>query len=238
MTAFVTVHAWKAPGESPGPGPFASGFSAWEWAASGACVTCPSCSGPSCSGPSVSVPFGPGPSSRPAPDGATPSLLLGVRSGGRCLLLLARLGRRADRLAAFDEHFVVDTDVDRGSRRYAFADVVTASRPRPARAAAHRLGVVLARCPAAAFAGVPLAGGGWAARTPRENRPVLLGQAVTGNPLLPSCLHAWLVAGGTLAELAVADLVVWPAADGVSPPPACPAPGPGDPAVGGRRPGW
>lgn len=233
MTAFVTVHAWAAlPGPSV-PGPFAWGFSVSELAASGVCVTWPSCPGLS-----VSVPFESGPSVRPALGGATPVLRLSVRSGGRCLLLLARAGRGDDRLAAFDEHFVVDTDLDRDSQRSDVADVVTASRPQLVHAAAHRLAVVVSRCPAAALAAVPLAGGGWAVRTPRESRPVLLGPAVTGHPLLPSCLHAWLVSGGTLAELTGAELVVVPAAGGVTPPRVRPAPPPGDPGAGGRRPDW
>jgi hypothetical protein len=148
-------------------------------------------------------------------------LSLTVRSNGRALLLAASPGRAHGVRPPVDEHFVADTDAasdaasearaasgaDAGSRsaRAACADVMTACRPRPEAEALRRLREVVAGHPGAALVALPLAGGGWAVST-RRSAVLLQGGAVPVHPLFPSCLHAWLVAGGSLRELVHADL--------------------------------
>ncbi|OIK25051.1 hypothetical protein [Streptomyces malaysiense] len=110
-----------------------------------------------------------------------------------------------------DEHYAVNAEAAAENRRLACADVLYGVRPLPPAAAARRLARVAARHPACALAAVPLSGGGWlalagpAVREPgggRRGGPRVVAEGVGPEPLLASCLHAWLVGGHSLAELA------------------------------------
>lgn len=158
-----------------------------------------------------------------------------------------------DVLHVLDEHFAVDADTCADRRSAACADVVAASLPRPEGEARRRLEGLLADHPGAALRAVALAGGGWAvacAGLPpglTVGRGTGRGGAWQHHRLVPSCLHAYLVAGGSPGRLANADLAVTgrpapgrPGRPPLSPPPTPPPPTarPREPAPGGRPPGW
>ncbi|MEU3027049.1 hypothetical protein ACPCBC_01595 [Streptomyces incarnatus] len=117
-----------------------------------------------------------------------------------------RSGARA--LTEGDEHFAVNAEAAPENRRLACADVLYGVRPRPPASAARWLTRVAARHPSCALAAVPLSGGGWlalagSAAGGRGGGPRVVAEAVgPDQPLLASCLHAWLVEGRSLAELA------------------------------------
>ncbi|MFJ6211873.1 hypothetical protein ACIQGZ_00800 [Streptomyces sp. NPDC092296] len=122
-------------------------------------------------------------------------------AGGRLLLLGA--DRRGVRWAPVrDEHLAVDLDRCRERRWLDCADVLQGSRPCPAADAACRLAEITAAHPGCGLAAVPLVGGGWAAVGGADRRVVTLPCRTPPQwSLLPSCLHGWLVAGGSLREL-------------------------------------
>ncbi|GGS83332.1 hypothetical protein [Streptomyces cinerochromogenes] len=129
-----------------------------------------------------------------------------------------------------DEHFAVDADTCAERRRLDWADVLYGRLPRPPAAAARWLAEVTARHPACALAAVPVTDGGWmavAGAAGRGTPTVLAGTVPPDQPLLASCLHAWLVRGHALADLAY----VRPAG---APLTAASPPAPD----GGRRRGW
>lgn len=117
-----------------------------------------------------------------------------------------------------DEHFVVDVDVCREGRLLDCADVLQSGRPHRVVDAVRRLTDLTSAHPACGIAAVPLAGtggdpDGWAAvggsdravvllpHPPHSAHPPLSPHSADGQwPLLPSCLHAWLVAGRSLRE--------------------------------------
>ncbi|MFG3009149.1 hypothetical protein ACGFZB_01555 [Streptomyces cinerochromogenes] len=104
-----------------------------------------------------------------------------------------------------DEHFAADAETCAERLRLDCADVLYGRLPRPPAAAARWLAEVTARHPACALAAVPLTDGGWMAVAGAAGRgtPTVLGGAVPpGQPLLASCLHAWLVRGHALTDLA------------------------------------
>lgn len=152
---------------------------------------------------------------------ATAGLCVVVRWPTHRFVLSAVPGRAGSADPWVDEHFAADADSLQERRRLPHADVVRASRRRPAGEALRWLADATARHPAAGLAAAPLAGGGWVvagggagigARSkgvPRhmtwraERRvTVLAGDVSPAHPLFPSCLHAWLVAGGSLDALA------------------------------------
>ncbi|MET4924382.1 hypothetical protein P3L51_18830 [Streptomyces sp. PSRA5] len=110
--------------------------------------------------------------------------------------------------SVIDEHFVVDVDACRDGRLLDCADVLQGSRARPVADALRRLTDLTSAHPARGIAAIPLAGAGrtsgWAVAGGSDRAVVL----VPGGPdpasgarsLLPSCLHAWLVAGRSLRE--------------------------------------
>jgi hypothetical protein len=130
---------------------------------------------------------------------------------------------------------------------------VTVGRPRSSGAARTWLARALAAHPAAALAAAPLPGGGWAVATglrgpeasdgapalpsgrgPDASRQVLVvGLRAGRHPLVPSCLHAYLVLvpGATLPQLAAAEVTVTP-----HPPPPPAPPLPAGPAAYGKQP--
>lgn len=142
----------------------------------------------------------------PFPDGLHVRVCLGTGS---------RDGSRDDVRRApvvVDEHFVVDVDVCRDGRLLDCADVLQGSRSHPVAGALRRLTDLTSAHPACGIAAVPLAGtgggsGGWAAAGGSDRAVILVPYGRYGpylptgqRSLLPSCLHAWLVAGRSLRE--------------------------------------
>ncbi|MEV7504906.1 hypothetical protein [Streptomyces sp. NPDC093018] len=131
-----------------------------------------------------------------------------ARSGGEVIAEAGQVRSGARALPEGDEHCAVNAEAAPENRRLACADVLYGVRPRPPAAAAHWLTGVAARHPWCALAAVPLSGGGWlalagAAAGERGGGPRVVAEAVgPDQPLLASCLHAWLVGGRSLAELA------------------------------------
>ncbi|WP_433341290.1 hypothetical protein [Streptomyces sp. CA-253872] len=118
-----------------------------------------------------------------------------------------------------DEHLVVDVDDCRVASLPDCADVLLGSRALPVRGALRRLAALTSCHPACGIAAVPLAGAGGAgvrgggalgangwALTDGAGRPVVLVPPLhrlpcrgdAGARLLPSCVHAWVVAGRPL----------------------------------------
>ncbi|WP_324785846.1 hypothetical protein [Streptomyces sp. H51] len=145
---------------------------------------------------------------------AVPDLWLRVRSAGRHYHLLAHVGRPtpaadgppydtddADGTDDTDEH--VAAEVAPGSRWPAVcADVLHDRHPRAFADAARRLDDIAAAHPGCRLVAAPLAAGGWAVAGGRSRTVVPLAHRVRPDePLLASCLHAWLAAGHTLEEI-------------------------------------
>ncbi|MFR9787751.1 hypothetical protein ACL07V_03580 [Streptomyces sp. MB22_4] len=142
---------------------------------------------------------------------AGPVLRVRMGSAGSGAEVIAEAGRVRSGSRAVpegDEHYAVNAEAALENRRLACADVLYAVRPRPPAAAAHWLTRVAARHPSCALAAAPVTGGGWLALTGsagggRGGGPrVVAGAVGPDQPLLASCLHAWLVRGRSLAELA------------------------------------
>ncbi|MEE4491407.1 hypothetical protein [Streptomyces sp. BE230] len=123
----------------------------------------------------------------------------------------------ADRVhgtSVIDEHFVVDVDACRDGALLDCADVLQGSRALPAARALHRLACLTSAHPACGIAAIPVAGaggaGGWALARGSDRGAVLVTyipsipgprrQGSSEQSLLPSCMHAWLVAGRSLRE--------------------------------------
>jgi hypothetical protein len=105
-------------------------------------------------------------------------------------------------VASTDEHVAVDADLCWQIPWSACADVLHDRHPRPFAEAALRLVNIRAAYPGCRLAAAPLTGGGWAV-TEGTGRTVvpLARQVPPDQPLLASCLHAWLVAGHQLCEI-------------------------------------
>ncbi|MFF3173937.1 hypothetical protein ACFVQ0_15050 [Streptomyces sp. NPDC057900] len=114
-----------------------------------------------------------------------------------------------------DEHLVVDVDACRDGSLLDCADVLQGSRTRSVLDALCRLAELTSAHPACGIAALPLAdarsgvGGasGWAVAGGSDRSVVLVRcgpcppyRASLEQSLLPSCLHAWLVAGHSLRE--------------------------------------
>ncbi|MGW6756552.1 hypothetical protein ACWF8M_02955 [Streptomyces sp. NPDC055008] len=112
------------------------------------------------------------------------------------------------RTAVLDEHLVVDADICRDSSLLDCADVVQGSLPLPPAGALHRLAELAAAHPSPGIAAAPLTTlngtRGWAVTGTCDRLPVLVPYRLDGDfgerSLLPSCLHAWLVAGRSLRD--------------------------------------
>ncbi|MEV0785091.1 hypothetical protein AB0I52_19375 [Streptomyces sp. NPDC050423] len=122
---------------------------------------------------------------------------------------------RVHRASVIDEHLVVDVDACRDGSLLDCADVLQGSRAHSVAGALHRLAELTSAHPACGIAAVPLTGagagaggaGGWALAGGSDRSVVLVPhgpcrpyQAAADPSLLPSCLHAWLVAGRSLRE--------------------------------------
>ncbi|MFE4610211.1 hypothetical protein ACFRK5_17955 [Streptomyces niveus] len=136
----------------------------------------------------------------PFPDGPHARVRLGTGTG---------TGDNVRPASVIDEHFVVDVDVCRDGRLLDCADVLQGSRARSVADALRRLTDLTSAHPACGIAAVPLAGrgggsDGWAAAGGPDRAVVLVpygaSTAAGQRSLLPSCLHAWLVAGHSLRE--------------------------------------
>ncbi|NED91133.1 hypothetical protein G3I76_65000 [Streptomyces sp. SID11233] len=114
-----------------------------------------------------------------------------------------------------DEHLVVDVDACRDVSLLDCADVLQGSRTRSVLDALRRLAELTSAHPACGIAALPLAdagngagvASGWAVAGGSDRSVVLvrcgphpLYRASAEPSLLPSCLHAWLVAGRSLRE--------------------------------------
>ncbi|MEU3782404.1 hypothetical protein [Streptomyces sp900129855] len=148
----------------------------------------------------------PPPCPRGPRQGTAPDLALRVRSAGRSYDVLARVGRTEPGpgrpLAGVDEHVAAAVGPGPEARWPACADVLHERRPRPFAEAARRLGAITAAHPGCRLAAAPLTGGGWAVTEATGRTVVRLARQVPPDrPLLASCLHAWLVAGHTLAHI-------------------------------------
>lgn len=168
-----------------------------------------------CADGSLRVRLGHGPAASARPASAT-SLRVRPGSGGR---------RRP--ASVIDEHLVVDPDTCRDASLLDCADVLQAGRARSVAGARRRLAELLSAHPACGLAAVPLIrrggrpeeggdgvdrAGGWAlacgAYTADAGLVVVAcrstmpsaGAVHAEQSLLPSCLHAWLVAGRALRE--------------------------------------
>nr|WP_202540175.1 hypothetical protein [Streptomyces sp. SID4937] len=118
---------------------------------------------------------------------------------------------RVHRTSLIDEHLVVDVDACWDGSLLDCADVLQGSRSYSAADALHRLADLISAHPACGIAAVPLAGAGgvrgWALAGGSDRSAVLVPQspclpyqASAAQSLLPSCVHAWLVAGRSLRE--------------------------------------
>ncbi|MFJ9027436.1 hypothetical protein ACIRQP_02740 [Streptomyces sp. NPDC102274] len=114
--------------------------------------------------------------------------------------------------AVIDEHLVVDVDACQDGSLLDCADVLQGSRAYSVVDALRRLAELASAHPACGIAAVPLAGAGgasgWAVAGGSDRSVVLVPygphrpyQASAEQSLLPSFLHAWLVAGRSLREL-------------------------------------
>ncbi|WP_262063891.1 hypothetical protein [Streptomyces sp. STR69] len=144
------------------------------------------------------------------PRDTVPGLLLRVRSAGREFDVLAWVGLTKpgtpgdadDPVASVDEHVAVDAELCRQIPWSACADVLHDRHPRPFADAALRLVDIRAAYPGCLLAAAPLTGGGWAVTESTGRTVVSLARQVPPDqPLLASCLHAWLVAGHLLCEI-------------------------------------
>ncbi|TWV31668.1 hypothetical protein FRZ03_34915 [Streptomyces misionensis] len=140
---------------------------------------------------------------------AGPGPVLRLRLGTAGAEVVAEAARvrpgAASARGAADEHCAVDAGTVAEHRRPACADVLYTVRPRPRGAAVRWLAEMSARYPGCALAAAPVTGGGWLALAGggRGGGPTPVARAVgPDQPLLASCLHAWLVQGRSLAELA------------------------------------
>ncbi|MFG3027857.1 hypothetical protein ACGFZJ_04835 [Streptomyces sp. NPDC048253] len=151
-------------------------------------------------------PQGPrGPRGAPAAD-----LSLRVRSAAGDHDVLARVGLLAPGeppggsgpVAGADEHVAAEAGPCPGIRWPVCADVLHDWFPRPYADAVRRLGDLTAAHPGCRLAAAPLTGGGWAVVDGTSRTVLPLAHRVPPDqPLLASCLHAWLVAGHTLRDI-------------------------------------
>lgn len=141
---------------------------------------------------------------------AVSGLLLRLREAGRDYYALALVGLTepgeflgADwTTAAADEHFAADAGLCLKCRWSACVDVLHDRHPRSFIDTARRLHDITAAHPGCRLAAAPLAEGGWAVTEGTAHTVVPLARWVPPDqPLLASCLHAWLVAGHMLRDI-------------------------------------
>lgn len=139
--------------------------------------------------------------------------VLYARCGDASLRVRLRPVRRVHGSSVIDEHLVVDVDTCRDGSLLDCADVLQGSRAHSSADALRRLADLMTAHPACGIAAVPLAGagaggsGGWALADGYDRSVVLVPhgprrpqEGSAEQSLLPSCVHAWLVAGRSLRE--------------------------------------
>ncbi|MYY04755.1 MULTISPECIES: hypothetical protein [unclassified Streptomyces] len=139
-----------------------------------------------------------------------PEMLRARCAYGSCTVRLSA-ANRVPGVPIVDEHLVVDVDTCGEGTLLDCADVLQGSRAHSPADALRRLAVLTSAHPACTLAAVPLAGatgaGGWALACGLDRSmafvphgPHRLYQGSAGQSLLPSCVHAWLVAGRSLRQ--------------------------------------
>ncbi|MGQ4487145.1 hypothetical protein ACN6LM_004172 [Streptomyces sp. SAS_281] len=113
--------------------------------------------------------------------------------------------RRPHRTSVIDEHLVVDVDACADASLLECGDVLQGSRASSVAVALRRVADLVAAHPACGVAAVPLGGGlsGWVVAGGPDRCAILVpsrARSSAEQSLLPSCLHAWLVAGRSLRE--------------------------------------
>jgi len=117
--------------------------------------------------------------------------------------VVAYPGGPQDRWGEFiDEHFAVDVDQCRAIRWLRCADVLYGHRRRTWQEAVVWLGQVTAAFGSCRLVATALGGGRWAVQAGVGGSPVCVA-AGSGEAAVVSCLHGWMVAGGSLDELAL-----------------------------------
>lgn len=131
------------------------------------------------------------------------ALVLQGTSAGRLHEFTAWAGCTDDtRATGGDEHLAADADACLEHRWLSCSDVLYTSRVRPSADALRWLTDVTTAYPGCRLAAAPLTEGGWAMLDGTRRRAVLLAPRVPADqPLLASCLHAWLVAGHEIRTL-------------------------------------
>lgn len=136
----------------------------------------------------------------PAPARSRPQeASLAVPAAG-CRLVAYPSTWRARSGGCVDEHFAVDADRCRQAGWLRCADVLYGSRCRPWDEASAWLARVMAAFGACGLAASTLGGGGWAVQSGIGRRPIYIA-AGCGRAAVASCLHGWMVAGGSLDQL-------------------------------------
>ncbi|MGW1813518.1 hypothetical protein ACWCQM_08085 [Streptomyces sp. NPDC002125] len=139
-----------------------------------------------------------------------PDVLL-ARCDNASFSVRLRSVHRLYRASVIDEHLVVDVDSCRDPSLLDCADVLQGSRAHSVAGALRRLAGLTSAHPSCGIAAVPLseAGGadGWILAGGSDRSPFLVPhrpyrrcQDSSEQSLLPSCVHAWLVAGRSLRE--------------------------------------
>ncbi|GGS50393.1 hypothetical protein AB0E75_28725 [Streptomyces griseoviridis] len=155
-------------------------------------------------------PVRPGHAERPRrrPGTVVALALLGT-SAGRVYGFSARARRPgAAGVSGGEEHVAADAEVCRDPGWLSCSDVLYTGRARQMPDAVRWLTSVMGAFPGCRLAAAPLAGGGWAVLDDVGRPAALLGPRVPADqPLLASCLYAWLVLGHEVRALD--DLRVW-----------------------------
>lgn len=130
------------------------------------------------------------------------------RAGGGVLVVpaaglevVAYPGARGDASqGVLDEHFAVDAGQCSRARWLQCADVLYTCRRRSWAAAVGWLSLVTEQFPGCRLAAAALEGGGWAVQSGADGVPARVASACR-RAAVASCVHGWIVAGGSLEDL-------------------------------------
>lgn len=146
------------------------------------------------------------PLSAPAQCGAQEATLAVPAAG--CRLVAYPSAWRARRDGFVDEHFAVDADRCRQTGWLRCADVLYGSRCRSWDEASAWLAQVTAAFGGCGLAASTLGGGRWAVQGGTGRRPICVAVGC-GQAAVASCLHGWMVAGGSLDQLGADPCPEW-----------------------------